>query len=173
MVGFPLGARGCERYGRIPTIFVAGMMTALGALAFYWGPPAHLGLRWFYGSRSRIVIFTAALSAGQVGGNSLGTELFPTAIRGAMMGWFALIGAAAAISAQTLIAVLAAQPRRPVYRGWLPEPARDTQRDHRRAVATRDARPLAGSRRDGRSIPEIAIEPRLFLAARIATKVQG
>ena len=42
-----------------------------------------------------------------MGGNSLGTELFPTAIRGAMMGWYALIGAAAAITAQTLIAVLA------------------------------------------------------------------
>src|SRR5277367_4765281 len=52
-------------------------------------------------------------------------------------------------------------PRRPVHRGWLPKPARDTQRDHRRAVATRDARPLVGSRRNGRSTPEIAIEPRL------------
>ena len=51
--------------------------------------------------------FTAGLSAGQVGGNSLGTELFPTAIRGAMMGWYSLIGAAAAITGQTLIAVLA------------------------------------------------------------------
>jgi AAHS family benzoate transporter-like MFS transporter len=108
MVGFPLAARGCERYGRIPTIFVAGMMTALGALAFYWGPPAHVGLRWLW-IEVTYGIFTAALSAGQVGGNSLGTELFPTAIRGVMMGWFALIGAAAAISAQTLIAVLAAR----------------------------------------------------------------
>lgn len=108
MVGFPLGARGCERYGRIPTIFVAGMMTGLSALAFYWGPPAHLGLRWLW-IEVTYGIFTAALSAGQVGGNSLGTELFPTAIRGVMMGWFALIGAAAAISAQTLIAVLAAR----------------------------------------------------------------
>ena len=44
-----------------------------------------------------------------MGGNSLATELFPTAIRGAMMGWYALINAAAAISAQTLIAVLAAR----------------------------------------------------------------
>jgi Na+/melibiose symporter-like transporter len=108
MLGFPLAARGCERYGRIPTIFVAGIMTGLSALAFYWGPPAHLGLRWLW-IEVTYCIFTAALSAGQVGGNSLGTELFPTAIRGAMMGWFALIGAAAGISAQTLIAVLAAR----------------------------------------------------------------
>jgi MFS family permease len=106
MLGFPLAARGCERYGRIPTIFVAGMMTGLGALAFYWGPPAHLGLRWLW-IEVTYCFFTAGLNAGQVGGNLLGTELFPTAIRGAMMGWFALIGAAASVSAQTLIAVLA------------------------------------------------------------------
>jgi MFS family permease len=83
-------------------------MTGLGALAFYWGPPAHLGLRWLWIGIT-YCCFTAGLSAGQVGGNSLATELFPTAIRGAMMGWFALVGAAAAVSAQTLIAVLAAR----------------------------------------------------------------
>ncbi|HKN12905.1 MAG TPA: MFS transporter [Candidatus Binatus sp.] len=108
MLGFPLGARGCERYGRIPTIFVAGLLTGLGALAFYWGPPAHLGLRWLW-IEVTYCCFTAGLSAGQVGGNSLATELFPTAIRGAMMGWFSLVGAAAAVSAQTLIAVFAAR----------------------------------------------------------------
>jgi MFS family permease len=108
MLGFPLGARGCERYGRIPTIFVAGVMTSLGAVAFYWGPPAHLPLRWLW-IEVTYCCFTAGLSAGQVGGNSLGTELFPTAIRGVMMGWYSLIGAAASISGQTLIAVLAAR----------------------------------------------------------------
>jgi len=107
MLGFPLAARSCERYGRIPTIFVGGLMTGLGALAFYWGPPA-IGLRWLWIGVS-YCCFTAGQSAGQVGGNSLGTELFPTAIRGTMMGWFALIGAAAAVTAQTLIAVLAAR----------------------------------------------------------------
>ena len=106
MLGFPLGARGCERYGRIPTTFVACLMTSLGAIAFYWGPPAHLPLRWLW-IEVTYCCFTAGLSAGQVGGNSLGTELFPTAIRGAMMGWYALIGAAASILGHTLIAVLA------------------------------------------------------------------
>jgi MFS family permease len=106
MLGFPLGARSCERYGRIPTIVVSGLMTGLGALAFYWGPPAHLALRWLW-IEATYCCFTAGLSAAQVGGNSIGTELFPTAIRGAMMGWYALIGAAASVSAQTLIALLA------------------------------------------------------------------
>ena len=105
MLGFPLAARSCEHYGRIPTIFVAGLMTGLGALAFYWGPPA-MGLRWLWIGVT-YCCFTAGQSAGQVGGNSIATELFPTAIRGTMMGWFALIGAAAAVTAQTLIAVLA------------------------------------------------------------------
>ncbi len=108
MLGFPLAARNCERYGRIPTIFVAALMTSLGALGFYWGPPAHFGLRLLWIGVT-YCCFTAGLSAGQVGGNSLATELFPTAIRGAMMGWFALIGAVAAVSAQTLIAILAAR----------------------------------------------------------------
>jgi MFS family permease len=106
IIGFPLGARGCERYGRIPTIFVAGLVTSLAALAFYWGPPANLGLGSLWIGVT-FCCFTAGQSAGQVGGNSIATELFPTAIRGAMMGWYALIGAAAAVSAQTLIAVLA------------------------------------------------------------------
>jgi len=108
MLGFPIAARNCERYGRIPTIFVAALMTSLGAITFYWGPPAHLHLRMLWIGVT-YCCFTAGLSAGQVGGNSLATELFPTAIRGAMMGWFALVGAAAAVSAQTLIAVLAAR----------------------------------------------------------------
>lgn len=106
MLGFPIAARSCERYGRIPTIFVAGLMTGLGGLAFYWGPPAHIRLSWLW-IEVTYCCFVAGLSAGQVGGNSIGTELFPTAIRGAMMGWFALISAVAAVSAQTLIAVLA------------------------------------------------------------------
>ncbi len=106
VLGFPLGARTCERYGRIPTVVVASLMTSLGAVAFYWGPPAHFALRSLW-IEIAYCCFTAGLSAGQVGGNSLGTELFPTALRGAMMGWFALMSAVAAVSAQTLIAILA------------------------------------------------------------------
>jgi MFS family permease len=106
MIGFPLGARGCERYGRIPTIFVSCLMTSLGAVAFYWAPPADLGASSLWIGVTYF-FFIAGLSAWQVGANSLGTELFPTSLRGSMMGWFALIGAAASVTAQTLIAVLA------------------------------------------------------------------
>jgi MFS family permease len=106
MLGFPLAARSCERYGRIPTLLVANMMIGLGGLTFYWGPPAQWQLRWLWIGVT-YCCFTAGQSAGQVGGNSIATELFPTAIRGAMMGWFALVAAAGAVCAQTLIAVLA------------------------------------------------------------------
>jgi hypothetical protein len=36
----------------------------------------------------------------QAGGNSAGTEVFPTTIRGEMMGWFSLIGAVGSLTAQ-------------------------------------------------------------------------
>jgi len=106
MAGFPLGARGCERYGRIPTVFVAAMMSGFGALAFYWGPPAHSNFLFLWIGITYCG-FVIGQSAGQVGSNSLATELFPTALRGAMMGWYALIGAIASVTAQTLTAILA------------------------------------------------------------------
>ena len=105
MSGFPLGARSCERYGRIPTIVVARLSVSLGALGFYWGPPAHIALDWLWIGVT-YCSFTAGLSAELVSGHALATEIFPTAIRGVMMGWLALIGAVAAVSAQALIAVL-------------------------------------------------------------------
>lgn len=106
MLGFPLGAWSAERFGRVPTVVVFGLFVAIGALFFYWGPPAHcmapglwlgVGFCWFM----------VALNASMVGGNAAGTELFPTALRGTMMGWFALVGAVASVSAQAAIALLA------------------------------------------------------------------
>lgn len=35
IVGFPLGAWCCERFGRVPTVVLSGLVAALGALAFY------------------------------------------------------------------------------------------------------------------------------------------
>ncbi|MBI4518446.1 MAG: hypothetical protein HY699_21810 [Deltaproteobacteria bacterium] len=42
-----------------------------------------------------------------VAGNTTATELFPTELRGTMIGWFTLINALAAVSSQTTIALLA------------------------------------------------------------------
>lgn len=108
LLGFPLGAMGCERFGRVPTIVVSGLLVGLGALAFYWGPPKHFALPILWLGAANCW-FVAAQSALQVGGNSAGTELFPTAIRGAMMGWYAMGGAVGSVCAQAIIAILAAR----------------------------------------------------------------
>jgi MFS family permease len=106
MLGFVLGAWGAERFGRVPTIVSFGLMVAGGTLFFYWGPPAgfaHPGL-WL---GAGFCWFSAAMNGAMVGGNSVATELFPTALRGTMIGWFALMGAVASVTAQTAIALLA------------------------------------------------------------------
>jgi putative MFS transporter len=106
MTGFLLAAWGCERGGRVPTVVTCGLLVTAGALFFYWGPPAHLafpalwlgvGFCWF----------TAAVNGAVVGGNAAATELFPTALRSTMIGWFALIHAVGALTAQSAIAFLA------------------------------------------------------------------
>jgi putative MFS transporter len=106
LLGFPLGAWASERFGRVPTVVLACLALAAGALFFYWGPPAGLaspaiwlavGFAWF----------SLAVNAATVGGNSAATELFPTALRGTMIGWFTLMAAIAAVGSQAAIAVLA------------------------------------------------------------------
>jgi MFS family permease len=105
ILGFPFGAWCCERFGRVPTVVIAGFWAGLGALAFYWGPPLHFthpavwlgaGFAWF----------TGAANASSVAGNAAATELFPTALRGTMMGWFTLIAAIGAVVAHAAIALL-------------------------------------------------------------------
>ena len=106
MLGFPLGAATCERFGRVPTVVISGLLVATGSVFFYWGPPARCtfpagwlgaGFCWFM----------TAVNAATVGGNSAATELFPTAVRGTVIGWFALITAVGSVLAQGAIALLA------------------------------------------------------------------
>ena len=106
LLGFPLGAWACERLGRVPTVVISWALASGGALAFYWGPPTSasvpalwLGAAFFW--------FIAAGNAAIVGFRAASTELFPTALRGTMIGVSALVGAVGAVSAQTTIALLA------------------------------------------------------------------
>jgi MFS family permease len=46
-------------------------------------------------------------SGGTVAINAAATELFPTALRGTMIGWFALVGAIGAVISNAAVAVLA------------------------------------------------------------------
>lgn len=106
MAGFPLAAWSCERFGRVPTVSAASVLLAMSSLTFYWGPP--VGFLWpmaWLGVAN--LWFTVATSVAMVGNNAAITELFPTAIRNTMVGWFALVAAVGNVSGQALIALLA------------------------------------------------------------------
>ena len=104
--GLVLGVRMSERMGRVKSMVILGLSSVVGVLAFYWGPPANFArpMLWL------LVAHTWLATAGRgtvVAANSAITELFPTALRGTIMGWLTLSVAIAAIAAQATIAVLA------------------------------------------------------------------
>jgi MFS family permease len=75
-------------------------------LAFYWGPPAHFA----YPTLWLVIAYAWFGTAGRgsvVAANAAVTELFPTALRGAIMGWLTFCVAVAAVCAQVVIAILA------------------------------------------------------------------
>lgn len=86
IAGLAIGAWASERYGRIRSIAVLGLATIVGTLAYYWGPPAHFSspLLWLIVAQTWL---SAAGRGSVVAGNSAATELFPTALRGTIMGW--------------------------------------------------------------------------------------
>jgi MFS family permease len=106
LTGLALGAGMSERIGRVRSVATLGLAGIAGSLAFYWGPPANFGwpMLWL------IVAHSCHVVAGRgtiVAATSAVTELFPTALRGTIMGWLALCGAISAITAQVTIAMLA------------------------------------------------------------------
>ncbi|MBV8361726.1 MAG: MFS transporter [Deltaproteobacteria bacterium] len=104
--GLVLGVRMSERVGRVNSVAILGLSGIIGVLAFYWGPPTNFAwpMLWL------LVAHTWFATTGRgtvVAANSAVTELFPTALRGTIMGWLTLCVAIAAIAAQVTIAVLA------------------------------------------------------------------
>jgi MFS family permease len=104
--GLAGGAWGAERFGRVPTITLAGLLLASGGLFFYWGPPHTFSLPavWL---GAGFCWFMIAVNAWMVAGNSIATELFPTALRSTMLGWLALVQAIASVTCQAVIALTA------------------------------------------------------------------
>ena len=105
-IGLAIGASLAEAIGRVRSVAALASASVLGVLAFYWGPPVHfayptlwlvLAYSWF-GTAGRGTIVAA---------NTGVTELFPTALRGAIMGWLTFCVAVAAVGAQVVIALLA------------------------------------------------------------------
>jgi predicted MFS family arabinose efflux permease len=106
LLGFPAGAWSSETFGRVPTVAGSGVAVAAGVLFFFWGPPAgyaHAFL-WLCGS---FLFLNFVSNAATVAMNASATELFPTALRGTMLGWFALISAIGSLSAEGTISILA------------------------------------------------------------------
>ena len=116
--GLVLGVWMADRIGRVRSIVVLGLTGMVGVLAFYWGPPT--GFAWpmlwlliahtWFATTGRGVIVAA---------NSAVTELFPTPLRGAIMGWLTLCVAIAAIAAQFTIAMLARRAGLSIVVGWI------------------------------------------------------
>src|SRR5205807_1319127 len=108
LVGFPIGAWAAERIGRVPTVVTCGIGVAAGAILYYWGPPAHFAypVLWL---GATFLLLNLVNSATTVASNAAVTELFPTALRGTMFGWFTLITAIGSLGAETTISALAAR----------------------------------------------------------------
>ena len=106
ITGLVIGVRMAERVGRVRTVMLTGLAGTLGVLAFYWGPPAHCGRPLLWLLMAHTWLATAG-RASQVAANSAVTELFPTALRGTILGWLTLMFAFSAIAAQAAIALLA------------------------------------------------------------------
>ena len=96
MIGFPVGAWSAERFGRVPTVVSrnrgGGRRTAL-----LLGPPMGFAwpVLWLCFTYCMLNIVNNAVT---VATNAAFTELYPTALRGTTMGWFALIGAGSSLT---------------------------------------------------------------------------
>lgn len=106
LLGFPLGAWTAERFGRVPTIVAFGIAITAGHLWYFWGPPSHFAwpLMWL---STGFFWFNLCDNGGTVGANAAATELFPTPLRGTMIGWFALVGAIGSVISNAAVALLA------------------------------------------------------------------
>jgi MFS family permease len=106
LLGFPLGAWTAERFGRVPTVVAFGIAITAGHLWYFWGPPTHFAwpLMWL---ASGFFWFNVCDNGGTVASNAAATELFPTPLRGTMIGWFALVSAIGAVISNAAVAMLA------------------------------------------------------------------
>ena len=106
LLGFPMGAWAAERFGRVPTVVAFGIFITAGHLWYFWGPPAHCAwpLLWL---ATGFFWFNVCDNGGTVASNAAATELFPTPLRGTMIGWFALVSAIGAVISNAAVAVLA------------------------------------------------------------------
>ncbi len=106
LLGFPLGGRCADRFGRRSTFAVGAAVFAISAIGYY-GVSLHAGA-W------RLPVLAASLFGIAVGGNAalvafraLTSELFPTRLRGTAGGLLAVGGAVGWLFAMLLTSALA------------------------------------------------------------------
>jgi MFS family permease len=81
-------------------------LAAMGALWYYWGPPAHFAspALWLGAGFAWRMVMVNGLT---VAANSAVTELFPTALRGTIIGWISITNSLGALAAHSSVALLA------------------------------------------------------------------
>ena len=106
LIGYPLGASSCERFGRVSTVSGFAMLLALGTIWSFWGPPSNFRypLLWL---GLGVGAFGMATNATNVGTNSSATELIPNGLRTTMIGCTVLAGAIGQVAGQSIVAALA------------------------------------------------------------------
>jgi putative MFS transporter len=106
LLGFPLGGRCADLFGRRATFTAAASAFAISAVGYYW-VTLHAGA-W------SLAVLALSLFGTAVGGNAalvafraLTSELFPTHLRGTVGGWLAVGGAVGWLAAMLAISALA------------------------------------------------------------------
>lgn len=106
LLGFPAGARLCDRFGRRTTLLAGGVCMSIAESLYFWVPPggAHGPIPALFATS-----FVTAFSTGLffVARRSLLTEYFPTAARSRLLGLSSATTPIALLLAQTQTAVLA------------------------------------------------------------------
>ncbi len=106
LAGFGCGAWSSEYFGRVRTVSVMWPLAAMGSLWYYWGPPAHFAwpALWLGAGFAWRMVLVNGLT---VAANSAVTELFPTALRGTIIGWISITNSLGALGAHSSVALLA------------------------------------------------------------------
>jgi 2-amino-4-hydroxy-6-hydroxymethyldihydropteridine diphosphokinase len=104
IAGFPMGGRLCDAWGRRATGTLGAIFSSLFGLAFFWLPPDTPGALPLLAACFGLGNFfrTAKMVAWRVSA----TELVPTRLRGAMLGWASIVAASSTVLAQLAIAGL-------------------------------------------------------------------
>lgn len=106
MIGYPISAWVCERFGRVPAVVGFGLATSIAQAAYFWGPPSAsvAPARWL---GATFFMVSVADNAVGVGVNASATELFPTSLRGTMIGWLAMATAVGSVASNAIAASFA------------------------------------------------------------------